>query len=247
METRSHLEVVTARLRSYARFVPTPSEPTIGRGVLHLFLHADASLDKEALVAAVDSALADEVQVVSVSLLGHKADFAIMAVASDQWRLRQLQTEVVASGAQLADSYVSLTETSEYYEHMPKDLQEARLYPTIPPEGKPAWCFYPMSKSRDVGANWYELDFKTRKRLMAEHGATGRTYRGRVLQLITGSTGLDEFEWGVTLFSEHPDDLKEVVYTMRYDVASAQYGMFGQFYTGMVAPLDEVLESVGVS
>ena len=76
---------------------------------------------------------------------------------------------------------------------------------------------------------------------MYQHGATGRTFAGRVLQLITGSTGIDDYEWGVTLFCAHPDDLKEVVYTMRYDEASAQYAEFGPFYTGMVAPIDIVL------
>ena len=76
---------------------------------------------------------------------------------------------------------------------------------------------------------------------MYEHGATGRKFAGRVLQLITGSTGIDDYEWGVTLFCVHPDDLKEVVYTMRYDVASARYAEFGPFYTGMVASIDTVL------
>lgn len=215
--------------------------------MLHLFFHTDPALDREALTSAVKSAVADDVQVVAVSLLGHKADFALMAVGADLWRLRQLQTDAVAAGARLADSYVSLTETSEYYQHMPDEMRQARLYPTLPPEGKPAWCFYPMSKARDVGANWYELDFDTRRRLMSEHGATGRKYRGRILQLITGSTGIDGYEWGVTLFAEEPGQLKEVVYTMRYDEASAQYGQFGPFFTGMVASLDEVLNSVGVS
>jgi chlorite dismutase len=67
-----------------------------------------------------------------------------------------------------------------------------------------------------------------------------------VLQVVTGSTGVDDFEWGVTLFAEHPDDLKEVVYTLRYDQASARYGEFGTFYSGMVASLDEVLDRIGV-
>jgi chlorite dismutase len=80
---------------------------------------------------------------------------------------------------------------------------------------------------------------------MRGHGALGRTFRGRVLQLITGSTGLDDWEWGVTLFGVHPDDLKDCVYEMRFDEASARYAEFGPFYTGMVAPLDEVLARVG--
>ena len=77
------------------------------------------------------------------------------------------------------------------------------------------------------------------------HGTSGRKFAGRILQVVTGSTGIDDFEWGVTLFGQHPDDLKDVVYTMRYDRASARYGDFGTFYTGMVDELDVVLARVG--
>jgi len=80
--------------------------------------------------------------------------------------------------------------------------------------------------------------------LMHEHGTSGRKFAGRVLQVITGSTGLDNFEWGVTLFAVNPDDLKEVVYTMRFDEASALYADFGPFYTGMVCPIDELMKRV---
>jgi chlorite dismutase len=124
---------------------------------------------------------------------------------------------------------------------MPDDLKRPRLYPDLPPAGKPAWCFYPMSKRRNIGANWYELPYEEREALMQGHGKTGRTFAGRVLQLITGSTGLDDFEWGVTLFAVHPDDLKDVVYRMRFDEASARYAEFGPFYTGMVASVEDVL------
>jgi chlorite dismutase len=82
---------------------------------------------------------------------------------------------------------------------------------------------------------------------MRGHGQTGRSFRGRVLQLITGSTGLDDYEWGVTLFAVRPDDLKEVVYTMRFDEASAHYAEFGPFYTGIVGEVDEVLTQVGLA
>jgi chlorite dismutase len=81
---------------------------------------------------------------------------------------------------------------------------------------------------------------------MMGHGATGRTFARRVLQLVTGSTGLDDYEWGVTLFGVHPDDLKACVYQMRYDEASARFAEFGPFVTGAVGTLDEVLASVGV-
>ena len=122
----------------------------------------------------------------------------------------------------MVDSYVSLTELSEYAQGVPDDVREARLHPQLPPEGKPAWCFYPMSKRRDAGPELvHQLPYDERKELMLEHGASGRTFAGRVLQVVTGSAGLDDYEWGVTLFAQHPDDLKEVVYTMRFDRASA--------------------------
>ncbi len=125
-------------------------------------------------------------------------------------------------------------------------MKQDRLYPQLPPEGKPAWCFYPMSKRRNPGQNWFTTDFDRRKELMHEHGASGRKFAGRLVQLITASTGIDDYEWGVTLFAQYPDDLKEVVYTMRYDEASAVYAEFGPFYTGLVAPLDHVLGTIGV-
>ncbi|MFP3907086.1 MAG: chlorite dismutase family protein [Acidimicrobiales bacterium] len=223
-----------------------PLSPTTGLGVLHLFLKVGPDTRRDAIVDAVTKAEADGDQVVPVAVLGHKADLAIMALSEDLWRLRSLQTALVGAGLELADSYLSLTEVSEYAKGMPEEMLQARLHPQLPPEGKQAWCFYPMSKRRWVGANWYTLDYDDRKELMYEHGASGRTFAGRILQVVTGSTGLDDFEWGVTLFGVHPDDLKEVVYTMRYDTASALYGEFGAFYTGMVAPLDEVLDRLGV-
>ena len=94
-------------------------------------------------------------------------------------------------------------------------------------------------------ANWYRLPYDDRHELMMEHGASGRRFAGRVLQVVTGSTGVDDHEWCVTLFGEHPDDLKDVVYTMRYDRAAADYGDVGTFYTGMVDDLDTVLTRAG--
>lgn len=219
----------------------TPSE---GRVVLHLFLSA-AGADVEGLAAVVKGA--ESVDVVTFALLGHKADFGIMALGDDMWSVRRFQTQVAATGVRVADSYLSLTEVSEYAKGMPKEMLQTRLYPKLPPEGKTAFCFYPMSKRRAVGANWYEEPYEHRNALMRAHGATGRTFAGRVVQLITGSTGLDDYEWGVTLFAQRPDDLKDVVYTMRFDEASARYAEFGPFYTGAVAPIDEVLKAVGVA
>jgi peroxiredoxin len=222
--------------------MPDDVRPATGWAVLHLFCKpGPTGVDVEAVVAAVKAAQAADVQVVSAAVLGHKADLAVMALSPELWRLRSLQTGLQTAGLVVVDSYVSLTEVSEYAQAMPDELKRPRLYPQLPPEGKPAWCFYPMSKRRQAGANWFELPYEDRETLMRGHGKTGRTFAGRVLQVITGSTGIDDFEWGVTLFAVHADDLKDVVYTMRFDEASARYAEFGPFYTGMVASIEDVL------
>ena len=215
-------------------------------GVLHLFCKVGGATDAEAIVAAVKAAEAAEVQVIPVAVLGHKADVAFMALASDLRQLRTLQSGLRAAGLEVIDSYVSLTEVSEYAKGMPEEMLRARLYPELPPAGMRAWCFYPMSKRRAVGQNWYSLPYEEREKLMQGHGATGRTFRGRIVQLITGSAGVDDWEWGVTLFGVRPDDLKEVVYRMRFDEASAVYAEFGPFVTGIVGDLADVLREVGV-
>ena len=218
--------------------------PSVGLGVLHLFCKPFPDFDGKVLVAAVAAAEAKGVTVITVSMLGHKADLAIMGLASDMRALKFLQTAVQQSGLEVVDSYVSLTEVSEYAKGMPEAMLNARLYPELPPAGKNAWCFYPMSKKREHKDNWFTLDFDKRKELTEEHGKSGRNFAGRVIQLVTGSTGLDDFEWGVTLFAVNPDDLKEVVYTMRYDEASAVYAEFGNFYMGMVTPVAELVTQI---
>jgi chlorite dismutase len=214
--------------------------------VLHLFCKPTPLLDGEAVVAAVKASEATGDQVVPVSMLGHKADLAFMVLGPDLRQLRSFQSAVQQAGLEVVDSYVSLTEISEYAQGVPEQMRNARLYPQLPPDDKPAWCFYPMSKRRVVDQNWFTLPYDERKEMMYEHGASGRKFHGRVLQVITGSSGVDDYEWGVTLFATHPDDLKEVVYTMRFDRASAIYAEFGPFYTGLVASLDDVLDRVGL-
>ena len=223
-----------------------PAVPSEGLGVVHLFWRVTPLADREAVLAAIKEATAAEDQVVTVAMLGHKADLATMALGKDLWRLRQFQTALAMAGLELVDSYVSLTEVSEYAKGVPDEAKQARLYPVLPPEGKNAWCFYPMSKRREHDDNWFTLDFDARRDLMMEHGMSGRKFAGRLVQLITASTGVDDYEWGVTLFAQKPDDLKEVVYTMRYDEASAVYAEFGAFYTGMVAGPEETLTAIGV-
>ena len=225
----------------------TPLNPSVGRMVLHLFCRRSDSVDAAAVTAAVKESEAAGDTVVPVAMLGHKADVAFMVLGDEVWRLRQLQSAVQAAGLDVVDSYVSMTELSEYAKGVPEEMANARLYPQLPPDGKAAWCFYPMSKRRGDSANWFTLPYDERKELMYEHGASGRKFAGRVLQVITGSAGVDDYEWGVTLFAEYPDDLKEVVYTMRFDRASAEYADFGAFYTGVVGSLDEVLTASGLA
>lgn len=133
------------------------------------------------------------------------------------------------------------TAMKEFEDRMAHYLKH-RLYPVLP--DWPAICFYPMSKRRSGNDNWYSLDYPTRRELMAGHARVGRTYSGRILQLITGSTGLDEHEWGVTLLAKDTMDIKAIVYEMRFDEVSARYGEFGDFYIGMQLPLDELFRRV---
>ncbi len=221
--------------------MPIPLEPTVGWGVLHLFCKAGPGIDVEAVKSAVKEAVESGHQVVPASILGHKADACFMCLGPDLWQLRRFQTALQRGGLEVVDSYVSLTEVSDYAEGLTDGMKRPRLYPNLPPENKPAFCFYPMTKRRGEHNNWYDLPFEKRKELMHEHGASGRKFAGRVLQLVTGSTGVDDFEWGVTLFAVSPDDIKNCVYTLRYDQGSALYGEFGMFYSGMVAELDDVL------
>jgi chlorite dismutase len=111
------------------------------------------------------------------------------------------------------------------------EYEHYRLYPELP--DWEVMAFYPMSKRRAGGDNWYLLDFATRKKLMAGHARVGRRFSGRITQLITGSTGIDDWEWGVTLVAHQVDALKEIVYEMRFDEVSARYGDFGPFYVNL--------------
>ena len=171
-------------------------------------------------------------------------------------------------------SYVSLTEVSEYvptverygkrlieegedatsatyaaklkaYETREVMMRRQRLTPDFPEW--PATCFYPMNKIRHPAANWFQLAFDERDRMMTEHGRSGMKFGGRVQQLITVSVGLDDWEWGVTLWARNPEFLKEIVYTMRFDEASARFAEFGPFYTSYVTTPDEMLRHCRVA
>jgi chlorite dismutase len=220
-----------------------PVEPSIGWGVTHLFYRVDRGrLDDPALAGKGLAALLSEFdrdpnQAIPFSVLGSKADFGVIAMGPDLEPLDAFRHElqsVPGLGAALvpAGSYVSLTELSEYSEEMSDEYKEHRLHPQMP--RRSVIAFYPMSKTRDPENNWFLLPFEDRKRLMGGHARVGRKYAGRINQLITGSTGLDDFEWGVTLFADDPVAIKEIVYEMRFDEVSASYADFGPFFVGLV-------------
>ena len=121
-------------------------------------------------------------------------------------------------------------------------MNRQRLYPEFP--DWPCLCFYPMSKMRTADQNWYLLPFEARSELMSQHGRSGMKFAGRVSQLITASTGLDDWEWGVTLWARNPSYLKDIVYTMRFDESSARYALFGDFYFGYIVTPEELLKTI---
>ncbi len=154
----------------------------------------------------------------------------------DEYALDLEKNEGIARGT--AESEAKLITFRERIQHYTHD----RLYPVLP-----EWeyfCFYPMSKRRAVEQNWYALDFQKRRELMGGHMRVGRTYAGRVRQLVTGSTGLDDWEWGVTLFAHNPYDIKAIVYEMRFDEVTHTYGEFGPFHNGLPLPLKEIYKRV---
>ena len=146
----------------------------------------------------------------------------------------ELARDVAERGGKVGDEgyQLALAERSKAQRENPH--VRSRLYPPLP-NAMPYVCFYPMSKRRDAGQNWYTLSLEERSRLMGAHGTTGRRYAGKVQQIITGAIGLDAWEWGVTLFAADPLDFKKLVTDMRFDEVSAKYAEFGSFYVGKIA------------
>src|SRR6202012_2834940 len=152
----------------------------------------------------------------------------------EDYALELEKTENLLRGS--AESEAKLVVWRERIRHYTHD----RLYPVLP-----EWeyfCFYPMSKRRAVEQNWYALDFKKRRELMGGRMPFGRTYSRRVRQLVPGSTGLDDWEWGVSLFAHNPYDIKAIVYEMRFDEVTHTYGEFGPFHNGLPLPLEEIYQ-----
>ena len=227
------------------------------------------------VVEAVEALERDGHQALVSASLGHKADLGIMALGPDLARLQAFQAEMAAiPGLRPAYSFVSLTETSEYTSTEEQERErlsqheggldeaaiearleawrarmakyrEDKLHPRLPQ--KNLLCFYPMAKRRTGKANWYQLPFEDRRRLMGGHARVGMSYSGRVLQLITSSFAFDDWEWGVTLLADDPAALKEILYEMRFDEVSAVYSDFGPFIVGLLADPAEAVRRAGLT
>jgi peroxiredoxin len=218
----------------------------------------------------------ESTQLLTLSVLTPKADLGFMLITPDLQNANKIEKQLSLSlGAGVLApvySYLSLTEESEYVttdeeytqtldpgtRSNPAKLEEAlgnfrermqhyrqeRVYPTLP--DWPVVCFYNMSKRRGEQHNWYALPFDERRKLMKGHANVGRQYAGKVKQLITGSTGLDDAEWGVTLFARDTFQIKSIVYEMRFDPVSAEYADFGEFFIGIQLPLNELFRRLNL-
>jgi chlorite dismutase len=202
--------------------------------------------------------------------IGHKGDLMLIHFRDSMEQLAEVQRNLArtefGSYLQPTHSYVSIVELGLYEssvktyaalgseriepfsDEWDKQIQEmierqsaamaARLFPSIP-ETKYV-SFYPMDKKRGEQVNWYSAAIADRARMMHEHGLIGRRFAGTVKQIISGSIGLDDWEWGVDLFSDNPGVFKKLIYEMRFDEASAVYGLFGAFYVGVRLPVAEL-------
>ncbi|MDQ2667191.1 MAG: heme-dependent peroxidase [Gemmatimonadota bacterium] len=156
----------------------------------------------------------------------------------------QLAAEAEARGGKVGDDDHRVAMDERVEKERASQHVQRRLFPRQP-DNMPYVCFYPMSKRRAVGQNWYALSLEERSRLMMAHGKTGRTYAGKVSQVISGAIGFDAWEWGVTLFADDPLSFKKIVADMRFDEVSAQYAEFGEFYVGKSMNAAEWLSSLG--
>jgi peroxiredoxin len=219
-------------------------------------------LERESSGAPVRSAL--------YSQLGHKGDLILVHFRDSFAALNQVELDLAQTRLydflDLRHSYLSVVELGLYessrktYEaagakgfaqHSPEweaDVAESlkrgagamapRLYPAIPDAKH--FCFYPMNRKREGKDNWYTVPFAERQRMMHEHGMVGRRYAGQVQQIVTGSIGFDDWEWGVTLFADDPIAFKKLIYEMRFDEVSAIYALFGGFFFGVRLPVEKL-------
>ncbi len=211
------------------------------------------------------------------SLLGHKGDLLLVHFRDSFEELNaaelQLNRTALQEYLEPMHSYLSIIELGLYdssvklyrqltergvaphSEEWNKEIEQTmerqrqamrpRLYPKIP--DSKYLCFYPMDRKRGEQLNWYTLPIEERQRQMEEHGMVGRRYAGKVQQIITGSIGFDDWEWGVDLFAPDPLVFKKLIYEMRFDQVSAEYAAFGQFFVGVRCPIAKLGEWLGIS
>jgi chlorite dismutase len=179
---------------------------------------------------------------------GLRLDYSFLSVteAGLYHLTAQLAKQAAERGGAVGDETYAAEVTRRSAAERDSAHVQRRLYPPLPPD-MPYLCFYPMSKRRQTGQNWYSLTLEERSQLMYSHGLTGRRYAGRVLQIISGAIGFDAWEWGVTLFAKDPLDFKKLVTDMRFDEVSAKYAEFGDFYVGKVVPLEQLEQVVETS
>jgi len=193
----------------------------VGGGADLMLVHFRPSLDE---LAAVESAVKRSAL---AGVLRHRYDYLAVTEAGLYHATAQVAKEHEPHSPGYQRALAAEAEAEAASDHV-----KGRLYP-IPPQDMRYLSFYPMSKRRSQGDNWYVLDVAERNRLMREHGLTGRRYARRVFQIICGSIGLDDWEWGVTLFARDPLEFKRIVTEMRFDEASSRFGEFGRFFTGI--------------
>jgi chlorite dismutase len=228
---------------------------------------AEAIQDLQTLECAVPG---DPVRSALFSQLGHKGDLILVHFRDSLEALNQVELDLAQTSfynyLTLTHSYVSVVElglyessrktyeaasaeglepfSPEWQAEVDSTLQRQsaamapRLFPAIP-EAK-YLCFYPMNRVRGEKVNWYTVPFAERQRMMQDHGLIGRRYGDRVRQIISGSIGYDDWEWGVDLFAEDPVVFKKLIYEMRFDEVSAVYALFGQFFIGLRLPIEKL-------
>jgi chlorite dismutase len=243
--------------KAWRRTPPTERDRIVAHALIAL-----RHLGREAPDAPLRSAI--------YSQLGHKGDLILIHFRPTLDALNQVELDLAQTELydffELRHSYVSVVELGLYestrksyeaaaekglVEFTPEwnaeisatldrqlDAMAPRLFPVVP-DGK-YLTFYPMDRKRGEQANWYTVPFAERQRMMHDHGMIGRRYGDQVKQIISGSIGMDDWEWGVDLFANDPVVFKKLIYEMRFDEVSAVYALFGQFFIGIRLPIDKL-------
>jgi chlorite dismutase len=213
--------------------------PLIGSRADVMLIHFRPTLDE---IGAAQRAVA---RIALLDVMRTTYTFLSITEAGLYHASAHLAREAVTRGGAVGDEIYTTEMAKRVADERMNPHIRRRLFPVQPPE-MPYVSFYPMSKRRTPGQNWYALTLDERSRLMIAHGATGRTYAGRVVQVITGAIGFDAWEWGVTLFATDPLMFKKIVTDMRFDEVSAEYAEFGEFFVGKTVTPTAWVESLSL-